>query len=60
MVFTNALNNSDTNPETQRSNYTIDSMCIEDKKVDKLNEYMDLFKDKYNLDKIARLPSKTI
>ena len=49
LVFTNALNNSDPNPLTQRSNYTVDSMSIEDKKVDKLNEYMDLFKDKYNL-----------
>jgi hypothetical protein len=56
LVFTNALNQTD----GSRWNYTIDEMTIQDKRVDKLNEYMDKFQDQYNLEKIARLPNKTI
>jgi hypothetical protein len=35
-------------------------MSIESKRVDKLNEYMDQFDEQYDLEKIARLPNKTI
>ena len=35
-------------------------MSIESRRVDKLSEYMDLFGDQYNLDRIARLPSQEI
>jgi hypothetical protein len=56
LVFTNSLNET----TGTRSNYTINDMTIEAKRVDKLNEYMDQFDDQYNLDKIARLPNKTI
>ena len=55
-MFTNSLNETD----GSRRNYNIDEMSIEGKRVDKLNEYMDQFNDQYNLDKIARLPSKLI
>ena len=41
-------------------NYTVDEMSIESRRVDKLSEYMDLFGDQYNLDRIARLPSQEI
>jgi hypothetical protein len=43
-----------------RRNYTIEEMTIENRRVDKLSEYMELFGDQYNLDRIARLPSKEI
>ena len=55
-MFTGAKNSSD----GTESNYAIDEMSVEDKRVDRLSEYMDLFGDKYNLDKIARLPSEKI
>lgn len=55
-MFTNSYNETD----GIRRSYTIDKMSIESKRVDKLNEYMDQFDEQYDLEKIARLPNKTI
>ena len=41
-------------------NYTIEEMSIESRRVDKLSEYMFMFGDQYNLDRVARLPSEEI
>lgn len=56
LVFSNVLNQTD----GSRSNYTIDSVVLERKRVDQLNEYMELFRDQYNLDKVAKLPAALI
>ena len=41
-------------------NYTIDAFDLNERKVDHLAEYMDRFGDKYDLQRIAKLPEDEI
>jgi hypothetical protein len=57
LIFENAYNQS--SGKTQHFN-VIDIIDVQERKVDKLSEYMAQFGDKYNLDKVARLPKEKI
>jgi hypothetical protein len=55
-VFTNVK----TKGSSETRDYVINEFTVEDKQVDKLSEYMEKFDNKFNFDKIARLPKEKI